>query len=1097
MANLVGSPLDSSIILQLAARTQRLSQAGIRAGTDIRYLGQKNAWVRLSSFVSIEREGAKIISQNVNGEVSIPGGSTLSEQWVLKGEVRNTNNLKFGVETGTGAYGTGGIGEIGYRPMPGITGVSVESQPPAGAIRTATIKIKALNLNQLSILDVLYFRLGFSMLLEWGHSIFVDNKNNLINGAIPVDITKATSKEYVLEQLAQKRIAYSYNYDGMLGLVTNYEWTQAGDGSYDCTLRLSGIGSIIESLKINNQEAAVGPKIYPTDVTNAQPTNVADAIVTTPSITTFGGVQLPPAPAPATTPTGTDPTANTTTAPPLTATLDDSSLGVFLSSIQNTPTPFGASQGAFPTSLFASGLDLLNSPTGEFKYGYSRDYMAGRGGVSEINLGNLKTYLSIPISKTEGSQIASAASGQTTEAKYIYLSTLLAYLVNSCTLYNNNNNQSKPVIYIDFNPNTNLCLSLPQQISVDPGVCLIRPTCTDVDYNNLFTIRGIDVSKITDIASPSVSKVSTLLAGVQDYSAGKPFVGKFMNILVNIDCIRQVMAEVTDKDKNIYLGPFLVNLMQKIQLAMGNINDFKVGYDDAANTVFIYDNQIIDVENKYKAIPTIPVFGLTSAVRNYTLKTEASTKIGSMLAITARAGARNSGANTDNTAFTGLNKSLYDRLLAGTSTNPKNTATGEEKEKETPAEGTLTLANSFNATIRELYQGSNGSGAPGVDPFSSAGAITYNSSAVESIKQFYIASMLAIKGNSAINQIDSVAATGILPLALDVTLDGIGGIPLYQAFTLPANRLPAQYVNKGKPRIGFTVAGLSHQIENNEWTTTIRGLMINIPSDQRVYTPDYTKNPNTTPDKNEKPVNSTQPSTVGCSRAEDVKKRGLLPVQKSLTTFAQVFEAVVNNIEGGYYHPDMQKADPKRFAAMLKSGETMYGLDRRAGGPPVSSCAACTNKAKTGFWDIIDAERQKNPSTWKYLYLPKLGTPLQKQLYGLAQQIVEPIYQAGYNKVVKNQELRRIIESDGRLWFHYVDAFGWNGGGWARGFHQVVQNAFDAGERDSYKLTQILTAEKKSGGYNAYTFGTGKNLGEPSARLISKRGRLYESFTVC
>ena len=48
---------------------------------------------------------------------------------------------------------------------------------------------------------------------------------------------------------------------------------------------------------------------------------------------------------------------------------------------------------------------------------------------------------------------------------------------------------------------------------------------------------------------------------------------------------------------------------------------------------------------------------------------------------------------------------------------------------------------------------------------------------------------------------------------------------------------------------------------------------------------------------------------------------------------------VIENFEGGYFHPDMYKANPSFFNkngtvdnAYARSGETMFGFDRVAGG---------------------------------------------------------------------------------------------------------------------------------------------------------------------
>jgi hypothetical protein len=827
--NLIGSPLDSKIVEQLRQRSQLLSQTGTRSDENLLALANKNCWVRLSSFVSVDPSGIPDIKAGVGGEVSVQGGTYLAEQWALRAEQRDAAGLKYGVNSLVGAYGSGGKGEIGYRPMPGIQSVTIESQPPLGAIRSAVVKIKAWNLNQLSMIDILYFRLGFTMLLEWGHSVFTDNKGKLVTNPIPIDVFSkqglAYTKEDILSQLAKKRQDYSYNYDGSLGIVTNYSWTQNGDGSYDCSINLTGLGSVIESLKINTQDAM-------------------------PDITT---------------PSSTSTTQATTP--------DDSSLLGFMSAAENLPG------GQYDyNKIFSKGANLLNAPTQPFEYGYSTSYMSLPNGatipsqIPKVNFANLGVRHPIPFIEISNNKPAAPK-----QQMYIKLGMLLAYLNNSCLIYEKN----APFVPVDFNPDTNFCLRMPQQFSIDPQVCIVDTDCSDADYSNLLTVKSKSTKALGTPKSPAngaiAAGIATTSGGYIDTTAGKGYRGKFMNIFVNTACIRATVAECTDSEKNVYMANFLSTLMKKIQVALGNINNFKVGFDETANTCFIYDAQLVDQENQKAAIPQLPVFGLQSIVRDYNLKTEASAKIGSMLAITARAGAVNTGQNSDAASFTVLNRSLSDRLLPNLSTTPDsvlieaynqqqaaqnpymsglaaNTAptltqllTYQNIANTTPpptptsntsdTDGVEALALNFNAQVRNLY---------GLD--TTGTVIRYDRQAIESIKNYYIDAILRIKGkiDPATGTGDSVTATGILPLALNMTIDGIGGIPLYQAFTLPTNRLPVQYTKDGQPRIAFTIAGLNHTIENNQWTTAIRGMMINIPSGSRTYKPNYQAKQNTT-----------------------------------------------------------------------------------------------------------------------------------------------------------------------------------------------------------------------------------------------------------
>lgn len=783
--NILGSSLEQSVLNQLQQRALRLSQAGVRDGGDIRALGNKNCWVRLTSFVNLLDGAVTELKKVVDREVSIEGGTRLAEQWVLKSEQRNGTEFKYGIGS-SGAYGSGGVSELGYRPMPGIYSITVESQPPTGAIRIATVKMKAWNMNQLSMIDVLYFRLNFSMLLEWGHSVFTDNKGRLVNGATPINAFKSgITKEDILKELGKKRKEYSHNYEGMLGLVTNYEWVQEQDGSYDCTLKLCGIGSIIESLKINGQDGMSDVKVGDSNTNNNKP----------------GLSQI--------------------------VTGNDSALTYFITSIASAFAN-EMSTKEYWNKLFSGGLDLIASPSPGFKAGYSTKYMSNDipddGTFPLADMDKLRYFSKLSIIQLQADNTKSKSS----DARFITLAALIAFINNSCLIYDRvKGSEVSPAIHIDFNQNTNYCLRMTQQFSVDPGVCLVETDCKQEDYEKLFTVKGVKPEQVT--GTKSVPGSGNLKVGGGYIDSSNPQRGKFMNILVNVECIKTVIAENTDNEKNLFLSRFLSELMKKIQVALGNINSFKIGYDETANTVYIYDDQLVALNNRTQPIPTLPVFGLTSTVREFSLKSEASSKLGSLMAINARAGAVNTGTNQDSSAFTALNQGLEDRLLRNVSKNPKKEEEGTPQPPPPAdvAEGLVVLANGFNTQIGKLYEiGSQN--------------VSYDVAAVDSVKNYYIDAMLRLKGEILEGEdTDSVAATGILPLALNITLDGIGGVPLYQAFTIPANRLPAQYIKDGKPRIGFTISGTSHTVDKNQWTTAIRGLMINIPKRREVYTPNY------------------------------------------------------------------------------------------------------------------------------------------------------------------------------------------------------------------------------------------------------------------
>jgi GH24 family phage-related lysozyme (muramidase) len=266
--NIVGVPLKKYVKEQLYTRSFQGSTIDSRSNDQILYLANKNCWIRLVSFVNVEDDQLRK-SLDIQGKNRGGTPDDVSKQWMLFGGTsyyqNDTNNLRFGLETNdpstitnNSAYGLGGVDQFGYRPMPGIISATIEHAGTAGSLRIANIKFKVWNINQLNAIDALYFRLGYSCLLEWGHTSYLDNNTNklvTIGAEInPLDVFKNDlykTKEGIIRGISDKRKKSYGNYDGLYGLISNYEWSQATDGSYDCTIKLTGLGSVIDSLKIN------------------------------------------------------------------------------------------------------------------------------------------------------------------------------------------------------------------------------------------------------------------------------------------------------------------------------------------------------------------------------------------------------------------------------------------------------------------------------------------------------------------------------------------------------------------------------------------------------------------------------------------------------------------------------------------------------------------------------------------------------------------------------------------------------------------------------------------------------------------------------
>lgn len=291
LSNVIGAPFAEHILTQLNLRAAHNSTGDgnvpSRSNEEILFLANKMSWVKLTSSVSIKTEAdlvpgfgtlkyglgllnvptlplSKFYENLFNGQVPLGEYSTpesLAKNWILEAGTSKANgkgiDQRYGIGP-DGAYGLGGTNELGYRPMPGLTSVTIDTKGTLGSLREATIQFKVWNMTQLNIVEALYFRLGYSMLLEWGHNQFFTNVNKQGGGgtfttnAYGIDpFQKDLRKEQIQQQIAKRSYELSGNYDGMLGIVTNFNWSFNQTGGYDCTIRLVGLGAIMDSLKIN------------------------------------------------------------------------------------------------------------------------------------------------------------------------------------------------------------------------------------------------------------------------------------------------------------------------------------------------------------------------------------------------------------------------------------------------------------------------------------------------------------------------------------------------------------------------------------------------------------------------------------------------------------------------------------------------------------------------------------------------------------------------------------------------------------------------------------------------------------------------------
>jgi len=269
LSNVIGAPFSEHVLTQLDLRAYHNSTgAGVipgRTGEEVLFLANKTAWVRLTSSVRVipsENRTLRQFYEMLGLGTNYASPEDLAKNWILEAGTSIGNGAGINLREGIGpegAYGLGGTEELGYRPMPGLTSVMIDTKGTLGSLREATINFRVWNMNQLNVIEALYFRLGYSMLLEWGHTQFYVNTNQtggttrgtFRTNTYGLNPFQPVRKEVVQQSIGKKAKELSGNYDGMLGVVTNFTWSFNQDGGYDCVVKLVGLGAIIDSLKIN------------------------------------------------------------------------------------------------------------------------------------------------------------------------------------------------------------------------------------------------------------------------------------------------------------------------------------------------------------------------------------------------------------------------------------------------------------------------------------------------------------------------------------------------------------------------------------------------------------------------------------------------------------------------------------------------------------------------------------------------------------------------------------------------------------------------------------------------------------------------------
>jgi hypothetical protein len=891
--NIIGKSFSDAVTGQLKARGKILASGigGVeRTNADILWLTNRNGWLRITSNIDIKAgaDGGPLAK-------AYGAGPDLAKKYILQGGVafadatlNNGSVLRSGIGPDR-AYGIGfkpnSPGDMGLKPMPGVTSFSITCDGPYGALKTANVKIKAYDLEQFNIIETLYCHLGYSIIVEFGHIPYVNNDGVLQTQIKTLPVFTLDSKEAVANEISKLRKNTFGNYDALFGTVTNYSWVANQDGSYDIDLKIIGPGSIVESLTINYTTSKVDFLASPSQLPiykeflernkpkqkeetapdpNAPPVGDATAGGNKPLLQKIDEIIEAKA---------------KQELPGVIASRNNSILHKHLFAIYEHALTSNQVQNKFwdnawwefwkPDDIDTKPSDAISYSTDAavatsiFSQNKSYDFLKVSGNSIGGNIfaqkGNNAWLLNHPedagkipnispnlISYLVIAYLTSPAQEQSTKdatnkdqlpSVYIPLGYFLAILQSSGMLYNSkkgddNATKTRPIIYIDFNDKTNFCYAEPYSVSVDPSICLIDVGAKESLMNNLFGgFNGTDGKEVLPNTLGTITEDNkyvpagdVLSATIKTNNLGfynTKSSGYLMHIMMNIEYLVGKLDSLAGTDVNKE-----VKVDKFLTEVLGDISN-ALGGVNQFRAAFNDDSYCISLLDEQRIDdgngPPQPAIIDVLGLNSIVYNYSLTSKISPKLSSMLVIAAQATTGNTKQAAVNASAVAKWNEFVKDRIAPTKVDST----------DGDAAGAKTGNETQNQGAAGSEG-GADTPDNQLSRHlkgvycTFRYNVEDVEAARNTLSEKFKARQANQ-----ETTEGSAMIPLEFSIKMDGISGILVNQAFVIPPERLPISYQTSGNPsstKLGFIVRKVENSIENNQWVTSISGQSLILPN---------------------------------------------------------------------------------------------------------------------------------------------------------------------------------------------------------------------------------------------------------------------------
>lgn len=811
----------------------------IQAGAFFSY-NQKQCVIRLSSMVDLMED----IGLDLGGNYEGGGGSTFesykgetfARNFILEGGVlsdyarNNVNgeqvtrkleevrggfpsskkkvNLSYG-DPSIASDPRGGSDGYGAVPKPGIVDANIRTKSAYGSLREAKVNFVCHNLRQLEILELLYMRPGYPVLMEWGWSPFINNEGNVVNTFDSMsdndwfwdDGSKEMNQNFIQKEIIKRKKSFNGNYDGFIGFVTNFSYTARPDGGFNCSTELISMGEVLDSLKvpgidfstysIDDNDELKEQKLYQSTLGRLLKdiNNFADRAA-------------------------------------ITKSQKD------LESLNNTPTGNYNLTSEQQEDL-QNYLEQLESEVNESNENLSK---ALKGSISDFII--QKDQVIFDSTQSEKSKTSKI---QTKEGFVRWDG--LAALINNYVIPTNEKGHKPitiettivpsdidtesdpdPLLYCSYEDINNQIMD----VSCDAKTCILPHQFSQFENDEIsltlsgrikrFWSSGWDFKGIKEaFTAESAPDDNSLDNYIISEDISKRRIG---SIFIGIDLLNDVFKSTFLNNENATLGDFLKNIWKKIneQCPMHN---FVLRVDqEYTNAIQVIDLPISTNDLKklnYDDLFEFNVHSNDTIVREFKYDTQIPDALKATIAINAQSGA--TADDLDSVTFAAFNRSIKSRLSSLSEKFSDNEAKNYKrlyKLKKTKKERLNELKVKISDYNRLFFN------------------IGLDKKEDEDLESIYGNIKAIIKEAQSLELYLEQSTSGylknqaIIPINLTLTIDGISGIVIGNVFRVDPSRLPRAYRQR---RVGFVALGEDQNITSGQdWTTNIRGQLILFPS---------------------------------------------------------------------------------------------------------------------------------------------------------------------------------------------------------------------------------------------------------------------------